>query len=301
MFHNPVLLKETVDLLRPKPGALAVDGTLGNGGHGAALLQRIGAQGKLIGLDQDEEAIQRCRQRFKDSPNVLLYQENFKNLGFILDSLNISQVDVVILDVGFSSYQLEKSERGFSFDKPGPLDMRMDRRGEIKARDLVNDLSKEELEKIFREYGEEHRAARFAELIVKERSQHPIETTDQLADVILKSVLGKFPAKKGSRPPWARHHPATRVFQALRIAVNDELGVLKEGLPAIWKRIGPGGRLGVISFHSLEDRIVKWQFRDWTKAGEGRLVNKKPVIPAREEIIANSRSRSAKLRVIEKI
>lgn len=299
MFHKPVLLQEALDLLSLKPGAVAVDGTIGSGGHAAQMLKGIGKNGQLIGLDQDQEAIQRCKERFQDSPNVLLYQENFKNLGIILEFLNISKVDAVILDVGFSADQIEDPQRGLSFDKPGPLDMRMDKRRQIRARDLVNDLSKEELEKLFSEYGNEHRASRIAAAIVSERAIQPIETTDHLVEVVLKT-FSRFPMKKGSRPAWARRHPATRVFQALRIAVNDELGVLKEGLPEIWRHLNPGARLAVITFHSLEDRIVKWQFRHWAQAGEGRLVNKKPVPPARQEMISNPRSRSAKLRGIEK-
>ncbi|MBI3307185.1 MAG: 16S rRNA (cytosine(1402)-N(4))-methyltransferase RsmH [Candidatus Omnitrophica bacterium] len=301
MFHSPVLLKEVLDFLALKPGAVVVDGTLGSGGHAIEILQRIGTNGKLIAIDQDAAAIERCKRRFQDSPNFLFYQENFKNLGIILRTLNISKVNAVILDVGFSSDQIQDPERGFSFEKPGPLDMRMDKRSELTARDLVNDLSKEELEKIFWEYGEERRAARIAETILRERLIRPIETTDQLAEVVSKSFSGKFPVKKGSRPHWMKRHPATRVFQALRIAVNDELGVLKEGLPEIWRYVGSKGRLAVITFHSLEDRIVKWQFRGWAEAGEGKLVNKKPLQPTRDEMKVNPRSRSAKLRVIEKL
>lgn len=301
MPHKPVLLQEVVQWLNLKPGMTVVDATVGAGGHTLALLKGIGPGGRLIGLDRDPTAVARCRDRFKDfQGRISLHTENFKNLGEVLDSLNIPAVDAVILDVGISSEQLEDPLRGFGFGQAGPLDMRMDPEGEVRARDLVNDLSEKELEGIFRNFGEERRSRPIARAICEAREKQPLETTDALARVIEQALPASYRGQGGQRPPWARRHPATRVFQALRIAVNDELGALREGLPRIWRRLGTGGRLAVISFHSLEDRIVKNQFRCWAQAGEGNRLTKKPLRPTREEILANPRARSAKARVVEK-
>ena len=290
MQHKPVLLQETLQWLNLKSGAIVLDGTLGSGGHALEILKVIGPRGRLIGIDQDPSALERTRQTLAAfQGQISLHCDNFRNVEHVLDRVNLPAVNAVILDVGLSSDQLEDESRGFSFSRSGPLDMRMNPENEQTARDLVNDLSKQQLEKIFREYGEEHRARRVVDWIDSERRKKPIETTVELVKIVEKAI-----------PYRGRLHPATKVFQALRIATNDELGALKEGLAAIWKRLSGGGRLAVISFHSLEDRIVKWQFREWQAAGTGTIVTKKPVIATREEICENPRSRSAKLRVMEK-
>lgn len=300
MRHKPVLLAEVLEYLQLKPGDIVVDGTLGSGGHTVEMLKRIGPAGKLIGLDQDPESIQRCQMMLEDSKNAFLFHANFSELGKVLDSLNIPSVNAVLLDVGFSSDQLEDASRGFSFERSGPLDMRMNPDTRITARDLVNRLPEEKLEKIFFEYGEERWGRRIARTICRERSKHFLDTTDDLVNTIEKSLPFGAKNNKGHRSHKAQRHPATRVFQALRIAVNDELGVLERSLPRIWERLQPQGRLEVISFHSLEDRIVKQQFRAWARAGEAVDKTRKPVVPSEEEVLTNPRSRSAKLRVVEK-
>lgn len=277
------------------------DATLGSGGHAEAILKRIGPSGRLIGLDQDAEAISRCRERLKDFPQAVLIQENFRYIKKALHSLNISGIHAVILDVGFSSDQLEDPARGFSFERPGPLDMRMDTSAETTAEDLIRDLSQDELENIFKEFGEERWSAKFAQVICDAREAAPIQTTDELVEVLLSALPDWARAPKGKRPVWARRHPATKVFQALRIAVNDELGALKQGLEELWPLVEKKGRAAVISFHSMEDRIVKWTFRKWAAEKSGVLIIKKPVTAQPDEMSENPRSRSAKLRVIEKI
>ena len=298
MPHKPALLQETLQYLNLRPGLIVVDGTIGSGGHAAEILKRIGEEGKLIGLDQDPASLERCREVFERDGNVSLHHKNFADIQELLDALNISSVDAVLLDVGFSSDQIENGKRGFSFERSGPLDMRMNPEIGITAADLVNKLSERELKDLFWNYGNERHSGRIAASICRERSTHRIETTDDL----VRAVENASP-HRGKYAPFHRRriHPATRVFQALRIAVNDELNILKEGLPRIWKRIAKGGRFGVISFHSLEDRIVKVQFRSWSQNKEGALITKKPLIPSLEEQQNNPRSRSAKLRVIEKI
>lgn len=290
MLHKSVLLQEAIQYLHLQEGMTVVDGTLGSGGHSAEIVKRIGRQGKLIAIDQDPAAVERSRSVLKEFPQVFFYQENFRNLDNLLNNLNIHYVNAVILDVGFSSDQLEDAERGFSFEREGPLDMRMNPANRFTARDFIHDLSQEELEKVFRDFGEERWARRFAKAICRQREIKPIETTGDLVAAI-RSANPFFDRKR---------HPATRVFQALRIAVNDELGALSEGLPSIWKRIQPGGRLVVITFHSLEDRIVKNQFREWGQAQEAVVLTKKPVVPSLFEIEDNPRARSAKLRAVEK-
>lgn len=295
-------MTETLECLRLREGEVVVDGTLGSAGHSVPMLQAVGSSGRLIALDQDPESLKRCQEVFRGDSRVSMHVENYKNLDLVLDSLNIPQVDAVLLDIGFSSDQLEDSDRGFSFEREGPLDMRMGTAGAVSARDLVNALSERELERIFRDFGEEYRSSRrFAQVICEERLKKPIETTGELVKVLEKTLPKGFSMEKGKRPPWARRHPATKVFQALRIVVNDELGVLREGLPRIWKRIKPGGRLAVIDFHSLEDRIVKHQFLEWKQTGEGKIMTKKPIIAKSEEQSLNPRARSAKLRAIERV
>lgn len=307
--HVPVLLKPVIELLDVRAGGTYVDCTVGGGGHSEAIAKAMGLKGRLIGLDQDPEAIRAAGQRLEfASDRVTLVNTNFENLPAVLQDLGVEGVDGVLMDLGVSSHQLDEGERGFSYNQDAPLDMRMDPRRPSPARDLVNEAPRQELARIIREYGEERWASRIAEFIVRAREKEPVETTGQLVDII-----------KAAIPAGARRegpHPAKRTFQALRIAVNDELGVLKRGLERAFDALSPGGRLAAISFHSLEDRIVKQAFHDWIiecrcppglpvcvcgGKARGRLITRKPVTPTQAELEANPRSRSAKLRVIEKL
>ena len=302
-YHVPVMLGEVLAALAPCPGHLTVDGTLGGGGHSRAILQ---AGGKIIGLDQDWGAIGYCIQHMVvyDADSVRLVQANFRRLNQVLDQLHIDQVDGVLLDLGVSSRQLDLAERGFSFQKAGPLDMRMDRSRPLSAADVVNTFTREDLTRIFRVYGEEPAAGRAAAAIVRKRVDHPLHDTMTLAH-LMEAVI----PKRGPR------HPATRVFQALRMEVNDELGALSDGLEAAAQRLRPGGRLAVITFHSLEDRIVKNFCREtsspqldrpeWPEPRPNprcmfRALQRKAVQPSASEVVRNPRARSAKLRVVER-
>lgn len=299
MLHKPVLLRETLDSLGLRSGLTVVDGTLGSGGHAREILEVIGAQGRLVALDQDPEAIKRCQKLFADHPNATLHQENFRNIDQVLQGLGISEIDAALLDLGFSSDQLEDPARGFSFGRPGPLDMRMNSQGPVTAADLLADLPEDDLARLFREFGEERWAGRIARKICETRNSRRIETTEDLAALVNSAIPGG--SYKSEKPGWAKRHPATKVFQALRIAVNQELESVIEALPKFFQFLRPHGRLSVISFHSLEDRIVKHQFREWKQAKIGKVLTKKPVIASDEEIESNSRARSAKLRTVEKI
>jgi len=299
-YHEPVLLKETLTLLAPAPGKLFVDGTLGGGGHSEALLA---AGASVIGLDQDPQALEFAGRRLaRYGERFRAVRSNFAEVGRVLDELGIPGIDGALLDIGVSSWQLDTPERGFSFQADGPLDMRMDPEGPVTAADLVNTAPVEELARIFREYGEESAARRVALQIEKER---PIRTTLELVAVVEKVI-----------PRRGRISPATKVFQALRIAVNRELEVLEKALLECSARLNPGGRFAVITFHSLEDRIVKLFFRErsaeWIDKPEWpeprrnplyqfRLLTPKPVVASEEEINRNPRSRSAKLRGVEKL
>jgi 16S rRNA (cytosine1402-N4)-methyltransferase len=303
MYHRPVLLREVLELLKPKPGLLVLDGTCGGGGHTEALLQS-GAD--VLALDQDPDAVQYVSERLAHFGRRLIVQQaNFRHAGSVLDELGIRTIGGVLLDLGVSSRQLENARRGFSFVRNGPLDMRMDPRAKLTAAKIVNEYGEEELTRLFRELGEEPAARRIASLIVKMRRGAPFRETLPLARAIEK-LVGRH----------GRHHPATQVFQALRMEVNDELAALDEGLRVLTARLAPGGRIAVITFHSLEDRIVKNFFRDhsqeWLDKPEWpeprrnpdhdlELVTPKPVEPSDDEQRANPRSRSAKLRVAEKI
>ncbi len=300
MLHKPVLLQEALQSLNLKPGAVVLDGTLGSGGHSHEIARVIGPGGRLIAMDQDADAINRCKEKLASFPWVEFQQANFRNADLILNSLKINGLDAALLDIGFSSDQLEDARRGFSFERPGPLDMRMNTAGHVTAADLVRDLSQVELEHLFIRYAEERWARKIAQKISEVRKQKEIRTTDELVRTIELALPRAYSYPPGRRPPWARHHPATRVFQALRIAVNDELESLTEALPKLFEKLKPGGRLSVITFHSLEDRIVKHQFKEWSQLKTGVLVTKKPLEPSEEEIERNPRSRSAKLRTIEK-
>lgn len=302
-YHRPVLAREMIELLSPQPGALIVDGTCGGGGHAELILEK-GAD--VLGLDQDPDAISHATDRLAPfGGRVTLRQANFRDAAQVLDSLDIVTVGGVVLDLGISSRQLENGDRGFSIVRNGPLDMRMDPRRELTAADVVNSYSEGDLTRIFRDLGEEPAARRIASQLVKQRKTTLFRETMQLAKAVEKIV-------------WrhGRRHPATQVFQALRMEVNDELQALEDGLRALSSRLEPGARFAVIAFHSLEDRIVKNFFRDrsrefldrpeWPEprpnpAFEFSLVTSKPVEPSAEEQRENPRSRSAKLRVAERI
>ncbi len=306
--HTPVLLREAVDLLAPKAGGVYVDGTVGGGGHAAEILKRSEPDGILIGMDQDAEAVARCRERLSPyGSRVLLRRANFRDISEVLAEFGYTAVDGALIDLGVSWSQVKMPERGFSFQLDGPLDMRMDRSRPLTAAELVNTFSREELARIIREYGEERKAGAIARAIEKARARGPITRTVQLAGIV-SSVF----------PPYAprRIHPATLTFQALRIAVNDEIGALREGLGQILGALKPGGRCVVISFHSLEDRIVKQTF---VKEARGcvcpprmavcmcgqkprfTIITRKPVVPGPDEAGRNPAARSAKLRAAEKI
>jgi 16S rRNA (cytosine1402-N4)-methyltransferase len=303
IYHRPVLQREVIELLKPKRGLLVVDGTCGGGGHTEALLES-GAD--VLALDQDPDAVRHVSERLAHlGRRIVVRQANFRYADCVLDELGIRSIGGALLDLGVSSRQLENSERGFSLIRNGPLDMRMDPRTNLTAETIVNDYSEEELTRLFRELGEEPAARRIATMIVKMRKNSPFRETLSLARTIEK-LVGRH----------GRQHPATQVFQALRMEVNDELGALEQGLRVLTTRLDRGGRIAVITFHSLEDRIVKNFFRSHSKEWLDRpewpeprrnpdydlaLVTPKPVEPSEDEERANPRSRSAKLRVAEKI
>lgn len=289
-YHIPVMCKELIKYLKLKKGETVLDCTVGCGGHAELLLNQIGPRGRFIGLDQDSQAIEIARNRLGRFNNCTLICANFRNIDAILAQLKIGRVDGMLFDLGLSSFQLDSAERGFSIKTDAALDMRMDRNLKLSAFDLVNFLPQEGLSDILRKYGQERWHNRIARAIVRERKKSMIVTTGQLADLV----------KRVTPYRYSKIHPATRTFQALRIAVNDELGALSEGLSKCIKYLNPGARICVISFHSLEDRIVKNQFRKFAKEGKLRIITKKPITPTREETSANPRSRSARLRVAEK-
>ena len=308
--HKPVLLQEVLEFLQPKPGMVFVDGTLGGGGHSKAILEKILPGGKLLDFDQDLDAINAAKQVLTPlgEENFQLFHRNFRDMAQALSQTAYEKVDGILLDLGVSSYQLDQKERGFSYQYDAPLDMRMDRTQDFDAAELVNKAGLEELARIIRDYGEEKWAKRIASFIVEERQRNPLRTTGQLVEVIKKAI-----------PNSARRegpHPAKRTFQALRIAVNRELEILPPALEDALGLLKPGGRMAVITFHSLEDRLVKTAFR---KAAQGcvcpkdfpmcvcqqkprvKIITGKPVVPTTEEIADNPRARSAKLRVVEKV
>ena len=301
MRHSPVLLQEVLEHLALKPGAVVMDGTLGSGGHSEAILEKIGSSGKLIGFDQDPEAIARCKVLFGADPRVHLVHENFRNLNQVFESLGVEAFDAVLLDIGTSSEQLADGKRGFSFQTEGELDMRMNPEVGLKASELIAQMTEEALADLFYYYGDERHSRRFAKVIVEARREKPIQTIQDLNQALERAIPQHLRFEKGKRPSWARRHPSTKVFQALRIGVNDEFEALKEGMSGAFDHLKPTGRLGVISFHSSEDRIVKHQFRKWHDEKHGKLVFRKPMIAKRTEILNNPRSRSAKFRIIEKI
>jgi len=292
--HIPVMLNEVIDHLRPKSGNVFVDGTLGLGGHAEVILRLIGAQGRLVGIDRDAQAIDIVRKNFKNYQGQWdLIHDNYCHIDKVLERLRIQKVDGILLDLGLSSFQLEDPLRGFGFRVEGPLDMRMDQSSHIAAFDLVNALSEREISSLLKEFGQERWHHRIARYIVAHRSQKPIETTIELSHIVLKAMPRQSKREK--------IHPATRTFQAFRIAVNRELEALQEALGKCVQCLKIGGRIGVIAFHSLEDGIVKHQFRALAKTGKLNLVVKKPIRPSEGEVQLNPRARSARLRIAERV
>ena len=304
--HKPVLFQETIDGLNIRPDGQYIDGTLGGGGHSEAILQRLTA-GTLLSIDQDPDAIKAAGERLKSYPNSRIVRGNFSQMDELARQQGIEAVDGILLDIGVSSYQLDTPERGFSYHNDAPLDMRMSREGATAA-DLVNTLSQQEIAEIIFRYGEDKNANRIASGICRARESSPIETTGQLAEIIKASVPAAVRREQG--------HPARKTFQALRIAVNGELDRLQEGLLAGFSILKPGGRLAVITFHSLEDRIVKQQMNDWCQGcicpkdfpvcvcgrkPQGKLLYKRGLTPSPQELEENPRARSARLRVLEKL
>ena len=303
--HIPVLLEQAVDALAVKKNGIYVDGTAGGGGHSSEILSRL-TTGKLISIDQDPDAILTLTERFKKNENSIIIKGNFADMVSLLHSRGVGRVDGVLLDIGVSSHQLDTAERGFSYHEDAPLDMRMSKSG-LSAYDVVNEYSKEQLEKILFEYGEEKFAHGIVGGILRAREEAPIKTTLELAEIVKRNVPLKVRKEK---------NPCKKTFQAIRIEVNGELDELRKGMSEAFERLAAGGRLAIITFHSIEDRIVKNTFRDYCtgctcppdfpvcvcgKKPRGELVYRKPVTAGNEELEMNKRSRSAKLRAIEKL
>jgi 16S rRNA (cytosine1402-N4)-methyltransferase len=309
-FHQPVLLEEVLSLLECRPGGIYVDGTVGGGGHARAILERTSPDGLIVGIDRDDDALREASRSLAPfGRRALLEKGSFADLRDVLAARGIGPVQGILFDLGVSSHQLDTPERGFSFTLEGPLDMRMNPSSGPTARDLVRNAREDELTSIFKDFGEERYARRIARAIVERRRQEPIGTTVELAALIARVVPRR--SSEGRRI-----HPATRVFQALRIAVNSELEQLERGLMEGFEALAPGGRIAVIAFHSLEDRLVKETFRSWEKActcppgipvctcrakAKARVLTRKPIRPRPEEADANPRARSARLRAAERI
>lgn len=306
--HKSVLLDECIDGLNIKPNGIYVDGTLGGAGHSSEIIKKLSDQGKLIGIDRDDEALKAAKERLKEYSNVTYYHGNHDDIKEILEDLNIKKVDGILLDLGVSSYQLDERNRGFSYLGENVLDMRMDKTQKLDAKIVVNNYKEEELAKIIYDYGEERFSRQIAKNICIERKKQEITTTKQLVDIIEKSIPTKFRSKDS--------HPAKRTFQAIRIEVNDEIKPLYQTVLNSIECLKPGGRLCIITFHSLEDRAVKNAYIDaegkcicppglpYCACGaikKGKIITKKPILPTKEEMKNNSRSKSAKLRIFEKI
>jgi len=292
MSHQPVMVREVVEFLAPRPGMVVVDCTVGTGGHSLAVLPHLLPDGRLIAVDRDAHALERAKQTLREfDPQTRFLHEDFRHLRDLLTRGGIARLDGLIADLGMSSLQVDDAARGFSFLKEGPLDMRMDQRESRTAADLVRRLSEAELAHVIQTYGEERWARRIAKRLVAVRRKTPIDTTTHLARIVAEAV-----PRQASR----RLHPATRTFQALRIAVNQELAALEELLRALPEVLGPGGRAVIITFHSLEDRLVKQAFRAQAQEDLVHVLTKKPVRPSAHETAENPRSRSAKLRVVER-
>ena len=306
--HVSVLLNETIEGLNIKPDGIYADGTLGGAGHSYQIASKLNGLGRLIGFDQDEDAITASTERLKEFKNVTIVRSNYRNMKEELNNRGIDKVDGILLDLGVSSYQLDTVSRGFSYKEEAPLDMRMDNRNEVTARDIVNNYSQGDLFRIIRDYGEDKFAANIAKHIVMNREIKPIETTTELAEIVKAAIPMKFRKQGG--------HPAKQTFQAIRIELNSELSVLKESLMDMIDLLNPNGRICIITFHSLEDRIVKNIFKEAEdpctcpknfptcvcgKKSKGKVITRKPILPSEEELKLNSRSKSAKLRIFEKI
>lgn len=307
--HITVLLQETVDGLNVKPDGIYVDATLGGGGHAFEVCSRLSNKGRFIGIDQDAAAIEAAGHRLEGfGEKVTIIRSNYRDMKPQLRQKGIDKVDGIILDLGVSSYQLDTAERGFSYRTDAPLDMRMDQRQKMTARDIVNEYSESELYRVIRDYGEDKFAKNIAKHIVAERAKEPIETTEQLNEIIRHAIPMKIRKSSG--------HPSKRTFQAIRIELNHELDVLRDSLDEMIDMLNPGGRICIITFHSLEDRIVKSAFRKnenpctcpshfpvcvCGKVSKGKVITRKPILPSAEEMDFNSRSKSAKLRIFERI
>ena len=308
--HYSVLLNETIENLNIKPDGIYVDGTLGGGGHAYQVASRLSEKGRLIGIDQDADAIAAAGERLKEiGDKITIIRSNYANMKEELHRIGVEKVDGIVLDLGVSSFQLDTPERGFTYrDENAPLDMRMDDRQSLTAKDIVNGYSEMDLYRIIRDYGEDKFAKNIAKHIVQERAKKPIETTGELTEIIRASIPMKVQVTGG--------HPAKRTFQAIRIELNKELEVLQNNLDDMIDLLNPGGRICIITFHSLEDRIVKTNFKrnenpctcpsDFPvcvcgKKSKGKVVTRKPILPSEEELEVNSRSKSAKLRVFERV
>ena len=308
--HYSVLLNETIENLNIKPDGIYVDGTLGGGGHAYQVASRLSEKGRLIGIDQDADAIAAAGERLKEfGDKITIIRSNYANMKEELHRIGVEKVDGIVLDLGVSSFQLDTPERGFTYrDENAPLDMRMDDRQSLTAKDIVNGYSEMDLYRIIRDYGEDKFAKNIAKHIVQERAEKPIETTGELKEIIRASIPMKVQVTGG--------HPAKRTFQAIRIELNKELEVLQNNLDDMIDLLNPGGRICIITFHSLEDRIVKTNFKrnenpctcpsDFPvcvcgKKSKGKVVTRKPILPSEEELEVNSRSKSAKLRVFERV
>lgn len=306
--HVSVLLNETIEGLNIKPDGIYADGTLGGAGHSYQIASKLNGLGRLIGFDQDEDAITASTERLKEFKNVTIVRSNYRNMKEELNNRGVEKVDGILLDLGVSSYQLDTVSRGFSYKEEAPLDMRMDNRNEVTARDIVNNYSQGDLFRIIRDYGEDKFAANIAKHIVMNREIKPIETTTELAEIVKAAIPMKFRKQGG--------HPAKQTFQAIRIELNSELSVLKESLMDMIDLLNPNGRICIITFHSLEDRIVKNIFKEAEdpctcpknfptcvcgKKSKGKVITRKPILPSEEELKLNLRSKSAKLRIFEKI
>ncbi|OGX16889.1 MAG: 16S rRNA (cytosine(1402)-N(4))-methyltransferase [Omnitrophica WOR_2 bacterium RBG_13_44_8b] len=295
-YHIPVMLNEVLDLLNLKPNKIIVDATIGTGGHSKAILERIVPGGGLIGIDRDQESIDVAQERLRDYSGACKFaQGNFLDLDKILEGLQIKKIDGILFDLGISSFQLRDPERGFSFQSDGPLDMRLDRNSYISAYDLINNLNEAEISTLLWNFGQERWHNRIARVLVQEREKQPITTTLQLANIVVRSIPQRF------RHRYYRIHPATRTFQAVRIAVNRELETLETAVNKSIALLGKGGRICVISFHSLEDRVIKLTFKSAHANGIIKIITPKPLTPTLTEVEANPLSRSAKLRVAEKL
>lgn len=304
--HKSVMLYETVEGLNINPSGIYVDGTAGGGGHSTLIASKLNEKGKLICFDRDPDAIKACEERLSKYKNVILINENYSSVKSSLEKIGIKKIDGLMLDLGVSSHQLDTRERGFSYHSDAPLDMRMSQKG-ISAADIVNTYSAKDLADIFYKYADEKFSFKIADEIVKTREINPINTTLQLAEIVSDCYPNKF--KRNG-------HPARKVFQALRIAVNDEMGEVEKGIEDAFSILNPKGRLSIITFHSIEDRLVKQKFLSYTKGctcppdfpvcvcnnkPKAKLINRKPIVASEEELKENLRSRSAKLRILEKI